>query len=63
MGKLLQVFSNIQIQLARLERFLPRQIDLPVLRFRDAFNEIRYLPYDLSKQWQVSMEALEIYSL
>jgi hypothetical protein len=63
MGKLLQAFYNIQMQLVRLERFLPRQIDMPVVRFRDAFNEMRYLPYDLSRQWQVSMEAFEICSL
>jgi len=52
MGKLLQAFWDIQRQLARLERFLPKQIDLPVVRFRDAFNEMRFLPYDLSRQWQ-----------
>jgi hypothetical protein len=51
-GKLLQVFWDIQRQLARLERFLPKQIDLPVVRFRDAFNKMRSLPYDLSRQWQ-----------
>jgi hypothetical protein len=58
MGRLLQVFWDIQIQLARLERFIPRQIDLPVVRFRDAFNEIRSLPYDLSRQWQVSIRTV-----
>lgn len=26
-------------------------IDLPVIRFRDAFNEVRTLPDDLSRQW------------
>ena len=51
-GKLLRMFWDIQRQLARLERFLPKQIDLPVVRFRDAFNEMRSLPYDLSRQWQ-----------
>jgi len=63
MGGLLQAFWDIQTQLARLERFLPRQIDLPVVRFRDAFNEMRSLPYDLSRQWQVSMETLDVCSL
>jgi hypothetical protein len=63
MGKLLQAFWDIQTQLARLERFLPKQIDLPVVRFRDAFNEMRFLPYDLSRQWQVSMETLDVCSL
>ena len=56
MGRLLQAFWDIQTQLARLERFLPRQIDLPVVRFRDAFNEMRSLPYDLCRQWQVSVD-------
>jgi hypothetical protein len=50
--KLLRVFWDIQKQLARLECFLPKQIDLPIVRFRDAFNEMRFLPYDLSRQWQ-----------
>jgi ubiquitin len=52
MGKLLRAVWGIQRQLAWLERFLPKQIDLPVVRFRDAFNEMRSLPYDLSRQWQ-----------
>jgi hypothetical protein len=52
MGKLLRAFWDIQRQLTRLERFLPKQIDLPIVRFRDAFNEMRSLPYDLSRQWQ-----------
>ena len=60
---LLQAFWDTQARLARLERFLPRQIDLPVVRFRDAFNEMRSLPYDLSRQWQVSMETLDVCSL
>jgi tetratricopeptide (TPR) repeat protein len=51
-AKLLRVFWGIQRQLARLERFLPKQIDSPVVRFRDAFNEMRPLPYDLSREWQ-----------
>jgi Fungal N-terminal domain of STAND proteins len=60
MGRLLQAFWDTQIQLARLERFLPKQIDLPVVRFRDAFNEMRLLPSDLSRQWQVSMKPPEL---
>jgi hypothetical protein len=59
MGRLLQVFWDIQIRLARLERFIPRQIDLPVVRFRDALNETRSLPYDLSRQWQVSIRTVD----
>jgi hypothetical protein len=62
-GKLLQVFRDIQIQLTQLERFIPRQIDLPVVRFRDAFNETRSLLYDLSRQWQVSIETVNYYTL
>ena len=63
MRRLLQEFWDTQTRLARLERFLPRQIDLPVVRFRDAFNEMRSLPYDLSRQWHVSMENLDVCSL
>jgi len=63
MGRLLQAFWDIQMQLARLEHFLPRQIDLPIVKFRDALNEMRCLPYDLSRQWQVSMEKVEFSSI
>ncbi|KAL9615787.1 MAG: hypothetical protein Q9160_009261 [Pyrenula sp. 1 TL-2023] len=45
-------FLEMQRRFAQIERFLPRQIDLPVVRFRDAFNDMRSLPYDLSRNWQ-----------
>jgi hypothetical protein len=60
MGKLLRAFWDIQRRLARLERFLPKQIDLPVVRFRDAFNEMRSLPYDLSRQWQTFQRLVAV---
>lgn len=52
MQKLLQAFYDIQRYLVRLEHVMPKQIDLPIVRFRDAFNEVRIFPYDLCKQWQ-----------
>lgn len=51
-AKLFHEFLQMQRRLAQIERFLPRQIDLPVVRFRDAFNDMRSLPYDLSRNWQ-----------
>jgi hypothetical protein len=48
---LLQGFWEIQRLLAIIERIIRRGIDLPVIKFRDAFNEVRALPYDLSHQW------------
>ena len=52
MRRLLHAFWEIQKQLTRLERFIPRQIDLPIVRFRDAFNEPRAFPYDLCRHWR-----------
>jgi ubiquitin len=52
MGRLLQAFWVIQKQLARLEGFMHRQICLPTVIFRDAFNVMRSFPYDLSREWR-----------
>ena len=52
MRMLLSTFWDIQRQLARLERFMPKQIDLPIVKFRDAFNKSWALPFELCKQWQ-----------
>ena len=51
--KLLHEFWDIQRRLAVIERLLPMRIDLPVIRFRDAFNEMRSLPFDLSREWRI----------
>jgi hypothetical protein len=48
---LLQGFREIQRRLAIIERIICRGIDLPVIKIGDAFNEVRALPYDLSRQW------------
>lgn len=52
MKRLIEAFRGIQRHLARLERFLPQVIDLPIVRFRDAFNVTRAFLYDLCKEWQ-----------
>ena len=52
MTELLRMFADIQILLQRLGKFLPKPIDLPTVRFRDAFNELRPLPFDLCREWK-----------
>jgi len=47
------MFGDLQTQLQRLGRFLPKALDLPMVRFRDAFNEPRLLPFDLCREWKV----------
>jgi hypothetical protein len=49
--RLLQEFYEIRMRLSVIERLLPKQINLPFIRFRDAFNEVRVFPYDLSRSW------------
>ena len=52
MQRLLQAFGEIHYLLIRLECFLPKRIDLPIIKFRDAFNELRAFPFDLCQDWQ-----------
>ena len=60
MRKLLQAFWDIQKQLAQFERFLPKQISRPFVSFRDAFNIVRDLPYDLCAQWHTFQALLAV---
>ena len=52
MQRLLLTFSDIHRLLIRLEHLLPRHIDLPIVRFRDAFNSMRAFPFDLCREWR-----------
>ena len=52
MQKVLHSLWEKQQLLARQEQRLPKQIDLPIIRFRDAFNEVRAFPFDLCREWQ-----------
>ncbi|KAJ9609755.1 Transcriptional regulatory protein sin3 [Cladophialophora chaetospira] len=51
LGRLLQAFWVIHQQITRLEGLIGRQISLPIVIFRDAFNNLRPFPYDLSREW------------
>jgi hypothetical protein len=52
MRRLLTAFQDMQRQITQLERFMPKQIELPIVKFRDAFNEMRSFLYDLCRQWE-----------
>jgi hypothetical protein len=49
---LLQEFWLIQKQLAKFEQLMHKWLSPPLVIFRDAFNEARVFPYDLSREWQ-----------
>ncbi|KEF56820.1 uncharacterized protein A1O9_07010 [Exophiala aquamarina CBS 119918] len=60
MSKLLHAFALIQEQLARLEGFMHRRICPPTVIFRDAFNNMRAFPYDLSREWQTFRQLVTV---
>lgn len=60
MMKLLQAFWMIQKQLTGLESFMHRRVCPPIVIFRDAFNVMRSLPYDLSREWRTFQQLVTV---
>lgn len=58
MAKLLRAFWMIQGRLTRLEGLMHRRICPPTVIFRDAFNNMRAFPYDLSREWQTFQQLV-----
>jgi hypothetical protein len=57
-GKLLEGYREVQRRLTLIENLLPKRLGLPVVRFRDALNQVELLQFDLVQDWTTFTDIL-----
>jgi hypothetical protein len=58
-----RVLLELSAMLTRLQSWLPKAIDLPIIRFDDALGNTLALPYQMCEEWRVRTDLQDFFIL